>query len=68
MEHVTRLDFRRALNLRCLNELGVGFNDLPDIINIDDVWWDKMTEEEAIHMIESCIDDFQEEMGVELSH
>ena len=68
MESVSRIDFRRALNKRCHEELGVGFNDLPDIINIDDVWWDKMTEEEAVHMIDSCIDDFIQEIGVELSH
>lgn len=63
MEYVSRVDFRRALNKRCHEELGVGLMDLPDIICIDDVWWDKMSEEEAIHMIDSCIDDFQFELS-----
>jgi len=62
MEHVSRTEFRRALNLRCHKELGVGLNDLPDIINLDDVWWEYMTEREAGLMIDGCIKDFQDEL------
>jgi hypothetical protein len=65
---VTRSEFRRALNLHCQKELGVSFSDLPDIINIDDVWWEDQTVKEALTMINSCIEDFKEEMGVALSH
>jgi hypothetical protein len=60
---VSRTDFRRALNLRCYKELGVGMNDLPDIICLDDVWWENMTEREAVQMIDGCIKDFQDEFG-----
>jgi hypothetical protein len=37
--------------------------DLPDIICIDDVWWEQMTEKEAIQMIDGCIQDFKDDMG-----
>jgi hypothetical protein len=60
---VPRSEFRRALNLHCHKELGVGLMDLPDIINIDDVWWEGQTVNEALQMIASCIEDFKEEMG-----
>lgn len=65
---VSRSEFRRALNLHCLKELGVGLNDLPDIINIDDVWWENQTVKEALQMIQGCIEDFKEEMSVAISH
>ena len=38
-------------------------NDLPDIICLDDVWWENMTEREAVQMIDGCIKDFQDEFG-----
>ena len=62
---VSRSEFRRALNIRCHKELGVGLLDLPDIINLDDVWWEGITEKEAIVMIDSCIQDFKDDMGFE---
>lgn len=52
---ISRQDFRRALNIRCNKELGVSLSDLPDIINIDDNWWEGQTEKEAIVMIDSCM-------------
>lgn len=62
---VSRSEFRRALNLRCHKELGLGLSDLPDIICIDDVWWEGITEKESIQMIDGCIDDFKDELGFE---
>ena len=62
---VSRTDFRRALNLRCHKELGIGYSDLPDIIDFEDVWWENMTEKEANQMIEGCIEDFKNELGYE---
>jgi hypothetical protein len=61
-ESVSRSEFRRALNLRCHKELGIGINELPDIINIDDNWWPDMLEKEAIVMINSCTEEFREEL------
>jgi hypothetical protein len=60
---VPRSEFRRALNLHCHHELGVGYSDLPDIINIDDVWWEGQTVKEALQMIAGCIQDFKDDMG-----
>jgi hypothetical protein len=60
---VSRSEFRRALNLRCHKELGVSLNDLPDIIAIDDNWWEGQTEKEALVMIDSCIEELKDEMG-----
>jgi hypothetical protein len=60
---VSRSVFRRALNLRCHKELGVFLSDLPDIIVIDDNWWEGQTEKEAIVMIDSCIEELKDEMG-----
>jgi hypothetical protein len=60
---VSRSEFRRALNLRCHKELGVSLSDLPDIIVIDDNWWEGQTEKEALIMIDSCIEELKEEMG-----
>ena len=62
---VSRSEFRRALNLHCQKELGVHFSDLPDIINIDDVWWGGQTVKEALQMIAGCIQDFKDDMGFE---
>jgi hypothetical protein len=41
----------------------MGLMDLPDIICLDDVWWEQMTEKEAIQMIDGCIQDFKDEIG-----
>jgi len=37
--------------------------DLPDIICIDDNWWEGQTEKEAIVMIDSCIEELKDDMG-----
>ena len=66
--YVSRSQFRRALNLRCHKELGVGYSDLPDIIDLEDVWWEQMTEKEANQMIDGCIEDFKDELGYEPVH
>ena len=58
---VRRSEFRRALNLRCYKEFGIGLNELPDIICIDDVYWEGITEKESIQMIDGCIADFRDE-------
>jgi hypothetical protein len=60
---VSRGEFRRALSIRCNKEFGVCLSDLPDIICIDDVWWEGITESEAVKMIDGCIEDFRDDMG-----
>lgn len=65
---VSRGEFRRALKLKVYQELNVDFNDLPDIIDIDDVWWEGQTEKEALQMIAGCIQDFKDELGYATVH
>ena len=60
---VSRSEFRRALNLHCHKELGVGYSDLPDIIDLEDVWWKGITEKESLQMIKGCIQDFKDELA-----
>lgn len=60
---VSRSEFRRSLNLHCHKELGVGMSDLPDIIDIEDVWWPEQSTKEALQMIEGCIQDYKDELG-----
>lgn len=65
---LSRSEFRKLLNIRCHNELGVGLLDLPDIICIDDVWWENITLKEANQMIDGCIEDFKDDMGFKKSY
>ena len=57
---VSRSEFRRALNFSCIKELGCSLNDLPDIIDLDDVWWEGITMKESLQMIKGCIEDFKD--------
>jgi len=57
-----RSEFRKLLNIRCCNEFGLGLMDLPDIICIDDVYWEGITLKEANQMIDGCIDDIKDEL------
>jgi hypothetical protein len=56
---VSRSEFKRALNVHCIKELGTGLSDLPDIIDLDDVWWEGITVKESLQMIKGCIEDFK---------
>ena len=49
---VSKQDFKRALKIRA--------NIDPNVINIDENWWPKMTEKEANIMIDSCIKEMKE--------
>jgi hypothetical protein len=65
---VSRSDFRRSLNLHCQKELGVCMSDLPDIIDLEDVWWEGQTVKEALQMIAGCIQDFKDELEYKPVH
>jgi hypothetical protein len=58
--YVSRSEFRKALSIKCFQELGASLNDFPDVINIDDNWWEQMTEKEAVTMIDSCIEELKQ--------
>lgn len=57
-----RSEFRKLLSLRCVKEFGMSLLDLPDIICIDDVYWEGITLKEANQMIDGCIDDIKDEL------
>lgn len=57
-----RSEFRKLLSLRCVKEFGMSLLDLPDIICLDDVYWEGITLKEANQMIDSCIDDIKDEL------
>lgn len=59
---VSRSEFRRALNIRCHKELGVSMSDLPDIVCIDDHWYEGMDERDAIIALEGIIEDIETEL------
>jgi hypothetical protein len=57
---VSRSEFKRALNFHCQKELGANLMDLPDVINLDDVWWEGITIKESLQMINGCIQELKE--------
>jgi len=62
--YVSRTDFRRALKRKVYEKLNVDFNDLPDIICIDDHWYEGMDERDAIIALEGIIEDIELELGM----
>jgi hypothetical protein len=59
---VSRIDFKRALRLKVHKELNIDFNDLPDIVCIDDHWYEGMDERDAIIALEGIIEDIEMEL------
>ena len=55
-------DFKRALNIRCNKEFGMSYSDLPDIVVLDDYWYEGIEEREAVMMLDGVIDDLREEL------
>lgn len=51
-------------NKRCIRAFGLGYEDLPDILCIDDHWYDGMTQQEA----KSALDDMEEELRQEFEN
>ena len=65
---VSRLDFKRALRLKVHKELSIDFNDLPDIVCIDDHWYEGMDERDAVIALEGIIEDIQDELNYKPIH
>ena len=59
---VSRIEFKRALRLKVHKELNIDFNDLPDIVCIDDHWYEGMDERDAIIALEGIIEDIEMEL------
>lgn len=60
---ITREQFITSWDNRCNSNFGLGHEDLPDLIYIDDYWYEGITKEEA----KNALDDMLESMRDELS-
>jgi len=65
---VTRGEFKRALRLKVFKELHIDYNDLPDIICIDDHYYEGMDERDAVIALEGIIEDIQDELNYKPIH
>ena len=68
IKFVTRTEFKRALRLKVFKELQIDYNDLPDIICIDDHWYEGMDERDAVIALEGIIEDIQDELNYKPIH
>jgi hypothetical protein len=56
--------FVNAWDKRCTRAFGLGYEDLPDIICMDDYWHDEMTRDECKDALNDMMCIMQEELGV----
>ena len=68
IKFVTRGEFKRALRLKVFKELQIDYNDLPDIICIDDHYYEGMDERDAVIALEGIIEDIQDELNYKPIH
>lgn len=59
---ITIEQFERAWSKRCTNVFGIGSEDLPDVLCIDDFWYEGMTREE----LKGALDEMELSMRQEL--
>lgn len=59
---ITIEQFERAWSKRCINVFGIGSEDLPDVLCIDDFWYEGMTREE----LKGALDEMELSMRQEL--
>jgi hypothetical protein len=63
-EYITRSQFRKLWNQHCTKTFGLGADDLPDILCMDDYWYEEMTAAEA----KSAFADMEMEMRQDLGY
>jgi len=68
IKFVTRSEFKRALRLKVFKELHIDYSDLPDIICIDDHYYEGMDERDAVIALEGIIEDIQDELNYKPIH
>ena len=59
---MTQETFLQKLNSACSDTFGIGYDDLPDIIFIDDYFDEEMTTEEVQDAIDEIIQTLEEEL------
>lgn len=55
-------DFFRRWDKRCQDEFGVSADDLPDIIAIDDHWFDGMSVKESNDALDAMTEELRDAM------
>jgi len=60
-------DFKRALKLKCYKVFGCSYSDLPDVIDLNDFWYEGIEEREAVMMIDGVIEDLAAELNFDLT-
>lgn len=60
---ITREQFITAWNKKCIKTFGLGHEDLPDILFIDDFWYDGITTEEAENALDDMLESMRDEFG-----
>jgi len=64
----TKESFLAALNEYLVSQCGVGYADLPDVVCIDDYFWNNMTEKQFGAEVKHCADDIliqiEEDLGL----
>lgn len=61
--YITRSQFRRLWNHHCGKAFGLGADDLPDILCMDDYWYEEMTASEAKSAFEDMEMELRQDMG-----
>jgi hypothetical protein len=64
---VSFYDFKRTLKLKCYNVFGCSYSDLPDIVDLNDFWYEGIEEREAVIMIDGVIEDLAAELSFDLT-
>jgi hypothetical protein len=59
-------DFKRALKLKCYKVFGCSYSDLPDVVDLNDFWYEGIEEREAVMMIDGVIEDLAAELNFDL--
>lgn len=60
---LTREGFIKALDTRISNICGLGYEDLPDVVMIDDYYYEDMDKKEFIRAVKDCAATILEESG-----
>ena len=64
---VSFYDFKRALKLKCYKVFGCSYSDLPDVVDLNDFWYEGIEEREAVMMIDGVIEDLAAELNFDLT-
>lgn len=61
--YITRSQFRKLWNHHCAKTFGLSADDLPDILCMDDYWYEEMTKDEATSAFADMEMEMRQEFG-----